>query len=353
MREIVLDPATEGLSDRAEALLYAADRAQHVDTVVRPALERGAVVVTDRYVDSSVAYQGAGRALSAEEVARVSAWATGGLVPNLTVVLDIDPEVGLARSSEPADRLEAEPLDFHRRVREAFLSAAAHEPGRYLVVDATLPPDEVAARLRARLDDAIPLSAKEREAAEEAARRWAEEEEQRRAEEAAPACRRGGGQAARGGAGTAARRGGGAAARGGGGPPGGAARGRGTAAGRDRGAARRRGGGSPAGGRGGGPAAGGGGGSPARRRGGGPAAGGGGGGPAARGGGGAQGGRGAGPPAWRPRPRPAASPRSWPGAEPTRTHGAGAAADTAAAGARSPTRPTAVRRRAGRGPADA
>jgi dTMP kinase len=185
LRELLLDPATEGLSPRAEALLYAADRAQHVDTVIRPALERGAIVVSDRYVDSSVAYQGAGRSLAPAEVTRISSWATGGLVPNLTVVLDVDPAVGLERSGGPADRLEAEPMEFHRRVREAFLSAAAHTPKRYLVVDASFPVEEVSARLRERLEDAIPLSERERQEAEEEARRRAEEEALRRAEEEA------------------------------------------------------------------------------------------------------------------------------------------------------------------------
>jgi dTMP kinase len=143
IRELLLDPATGGLAPRAEAMLYAADRAQHVATVVRPALDRGAVVVSDRYIDSSLAYQGGGRALSSDEIARLSAWATASLVPDLTVVLDVTPEVGLSRLRGTADRMEREPLEFHERVRQAFLSLAGSSPSRYAVVDATQDPDTV------------------------------------------------------------------------------------------------------------------------------------------------------------------------------------------------------------------
>ena len=155
LREVLLDPHGE-ISPRAEAMLYAADRAHHVHTVVRPALESGHVVVTDRYVDSSVAYQGAGRALPAEEILRLSAWATGGLTPDLTVVLDVPPEVALRRSTHPADRLEAEPVEFHDRVRREFLRLVAAAPGRYLVVDATVEPDQVAAVIQQRLTEVLP-----------------------------------------------------------------------------------------------------------------------------------------------------------------------------------------------------
>ena len=149
VRTLLLDPASAGLDPRAEALLYAADRAQHVAEVVRPALERGAVVVSDRYVDSSLAYQGAGRALDAGQVAALSRWATGSLVPGLTVVLDVDPTTGLARAGrvDAPDRLEGEPLAFHQRVRSGFLALAASEPYRYLVVNAALEPDVVARRV--------------------------------------------------------------------------------------------------------------------------------------------------------------------------------------------------------------
>jgi dTMP kinase len=183
LRELLLDPGTR-LADRAEALLYAADRAQHVEEVLRPALRRGDVVVTDRYVDSSIAYQGAGRSLSADELARVSRWATGGLVPSLTVLLDVPPAVGLARSGQVRDRLEAEPEEFHDRVREGFLAVARANAGRYLVVDATRPAEEIAERIRARLDGELPVSAQQRAAARarEEAERARSAEEGRRAE---------------------------------------------------------------------------------------------------------------------------------------------------------------------------
>ena len=137
LREVLLDKANSAMSARTEALLYAADRAQHVSEVIRPALSRGAVVITDRYVDSSLAYQGAGRDLDDHEVRRLSRWATGGLIPDLTVVLDVDPSVGLARATGPGDRIETEALQFHERVRSRFLELARHGRGRYLVVDVT------------------------------------------------------------------------------------------------------------------------------------------------------------------------------------------------------------------------
>ena len=143
MRRIVLDPATGELSHRTEVLLYAADKAEHVDTVVLPALERGEVVITDRYVDSMLAYQGAGRALELSEVDRVARWATLDLRPHLTVVLDLDPEHGLGRFDE-RDRIEGESLDFFVRAREAFLSLASADPDHYLVVDASRPAEEIA-----------------------------------------------------------------------------------------------------------------------------------------------------------------------------------------------------------------
>ncbi|MYW70329.1 dTMP kinase [Streptomyces sp. SID8379] len=190
LRSILLDVSSAGLSHRAEALLYAADRAEHVDTVVRPALERGAVVISDRYIDSSVAYQGAGRDLSPVEVARINRWATTGLVPHLTVLLDVDPEAARERFTEAPDRLESEPMEFHARVRSGFLTLAAGDPGRYLVVDAGQEPEAVSTVIRHRLDVLLPLSEAEikaqeeaRKAAEEEARRKAEEEAARKAEE--------------------------------------------------------------------------------------------------------------------------------------------------------------------------
>uniref|UniRef100_UPI0006E2B350 dTMP kinase n=1 Tax=Streptomyces graminilatus TaxID=1464070 RepID=UPI0006E2B350 len=190
LRSILLDVSSAGLSHRAEALLYAADRAEHVDTVVRPALERGAVVISDRYIDSSVAYQGAGRDLSPTEIARISRWATDGLVPHLTVLLDVSPEAARERFTEAPDRLESEPAEFHERVRTGFLTLAAADPGRYLVVDAAQEPEAVTTVVRRRLDLMLPLSEAEvkaqeeaRKAAEEEARRKAEEEAARKAEE--------------------------------------------------------------------------------------------------------------------------------------------------------------------------
>lgn len=150
VRHIVLDPATGDLSDRAEVLLYAADKAEHVDTVVLPALARGEVVVTDRYVDSSLAYQGAGRTLPVDDVERVQRWATGDLRPHLTVVLDLEPQAGLGRFAE-RDRIEGESLEFHRRVRHGFLDLAARDPEHYLVLDARAPVDEIAGAIRERL----------------------------------------------------------------------------------------------------------------------------------------------------------------------------------------------------------
>jgi dTMP kinase len=144
---------------RAEALLYAADRAHHVATVVRPALARGSVVISDRYIDSSLAYQGAGRALPTDEIAWLSSWATGRLKPDLVVLLDIPPDLGLARAadrSDQPDRLELESVAFHERVRFAFLDLAAADPNRYLVLDATRPPDEIAAAVLDRITPMLP-----------------------------------------------------------------------------------------------------------------------------------------------------------------------------------------------------
>ena len=159
MRRIVLDPATGELSHRTEVLLYAADKAEHVDTVVLPALERGEVVITDRYVDSMLAYQGAGRALELSEVDRVARWATLDLRPHLTVVLDLDPEHGFGRFAE-RDRIEGESPEFHRRVREAFLQMAAADPGHYLVLDARRPADEIAAAVWQRVEPLLGQAAR-------------------------------------------------------------------------------------------------------------------------------------------------------------------------------------------------
>jgi len=151
LREIVLGLATGDLSPRTEALLYAADKAEHVDSLVRPALDRGEVVITDRYVDSSLAYQGAGRVLDLAEVTAVQRWATADLRPHLTVVLAVTPEQGLGRFAG-RDRIEAESDAFHERARLAFLDLAAADPDHYLVVDARLPVDEIAGAVRERVE---------------------------------------------------------------------------------------------------------------------------------------------------------------------------------------------------------
>ncbi|WP_418275023.1 dTMP kinase [Isoptericola jiangsuensis] len=146
----------EDMGPRAEALLYAADRAHHVASLVRPALARGAVVVTDRYLDSSVAYQAGGRELSEAEVEGMSLWATGGLLPVVTVLLDVDPAVAARRRTGDPDRLERAGSDFHRRARDTFLRRASAEPERWLVVDATGSVDDIQSQIRvdlaARLD---------------------------------------------------------------------------------------------------------------------------------------------------------------------------------------------------------
>jgi dTMP kinase len=156
LRALLLDTTHAGMSAQAEALLYAADRAEHVVKVIDPALERGAVVITDRYTDSSLAYQGAGRGLPSGDVAWLNNWATDGRAPDLTVLLDMDPEQGLSRRTRSADRLEAEPVDFHRRVRAGFLDLARAAPDRYLVLDASAPVDEVSQQIRDRIREILP-----------------------------------------------------------------------------------------------------------------------------------------------------------------------------------------------------
>lgn len=150
VRSVVLDHETGDLAPRAEALLYAADKAQHLHEVVRPALRRGAVVVCDRYVDSMLAYQGAGRALPVSELAAVARWATDSLRPDLTVVLDVEPARAVQEIISK-DRLEAAGDGFHRRVRNSFLELAGLDPERYLVLDARLTRDEIAERVADRL----------------------------------------------------------------------------------------------------------------------------------------------------------------------------------------------------------
>ena len=165
LRALLLDNTHHGLSPRAETLMYAADRAEHVAAVLRPALRRGAIVVTDRYVDSTLAYQGAGRELPVAEIAELNAWATGGLQPDLTILLDLPPADGLGRRARSADRLESEPAEFHQRVRSGFLARAQADPGRYLVLDARRDPGELSREIQSRvrdlLPDPVPLTAEE------------------------------------------------------------------------------------------------------------------------------------------------------------------------------------------------
>lgn len=155
IRAILLDNANTGLDDRAEALLFAASRGDHAARVIRPALERGDVVICDRFMDSSVAYQGVGRDLGMDVVADLSLWATGGLRPDLTVLLDVDPALGLARVTGP-DRLESEPLEWHRRVRQGFVDIAERAPHRYLVLDASRPVEDLAQEIAVVVTGLLP-----------------------------------------------------------------------------------------------------------------------------------------------------------------------------------------------------
>ncbi|CAO1649770.1 dTMP kinase [Salinibacterium sp. NSLL150] len=161
LREIVLHRRGD-MDPRAEALIYAADRAHHIATLVRPALERGEIVVQDRYIDSSEAYQGAGRVLGSDEVRDLSLWATQNLLPDVTVLLDLDSADSRKRLDSARtryDRLEAEKQEFHTRVREAFLERAAKEPDRILVVDAARSVDDIATTIRERIQNHLPQPA--------------------------------------------------------------------------------------------------------------------------------------------------------------------------------------------------
>ncbi len=152
LRKILLGHETGAISPRAEALLYAADRAHHVYSVIRPALDRGDVVITDRYFDSSAAYQGAGRILNPAEIARISRWATESLYPTLTILIDVPAEIGLGRL-QSRDRLEAESNDFHERVRQEYLQIAMMDPERYFVVDGTQPVTEIHRQITERVSE--------------------------------------------------------------------------------------------------------------------------------------------------------------------------------------------------------
>jgi dTMP kinase len=162
LRSLLLDPTVE-LTDETEALLYAADRAEHVARVVRPALERGAIVITDRYVDSSVAYQGYGRGLNPETISRISRWATSELLPDLTVLLDLPVDEGMQRArargraaGTETDRIEAETREFHERIRRGFLRLVAEDSPRYALVNAAQSPDQVAEDVLRAVEPAMP-----------------------------------------------------------------------------------------------------------------------------------------------------------------------------------------------------
>jgi len=156
IRDLVLHG--EHVAPRAEALLFAADKAHHVETLIRPALQRGDVVISDRYTDSSVAYQGAGRALGAQEVHDLNMWAVEDLVPDLTVVVDISAAEGRRRRGDVHDRLESEEDTFHEAIRQHFLAMARGNPQRYLVVDGTQPPEQIHAEVMGRLEQLGPVA---------------------------------------------------------------------------------------------------------------------------------------------------------------------------------------------------
>jgi dTMP kinase len=152
LRDALLDTGRDHISARAEALLFAADRAEHVAAVIRPALDRGAVVITDRYMDSSIVYQGAGRGLPSREIEQMSRWAADGLIPQLTVLLDAPPALALERSNAEPDRMESEPISFHERVYRGFRVLASREPHRYLVLPGGAEPSDVAHQVRERIE---------------------------------------------------------------------------------------------------------------------------------------------------------------------------------------------------------
>ncbi|HZB01714.1 MAG TPA: dTMP kinase, partial [Actinomycetota bacterium] len=164
LRNLLLDPDTGAVDARTEALLFAASRAQTVHSVIRPALAEGKVVICDRYVDSSLAYQGWGRGLGEQDILTLNVWATQGLFPDLVILLHLEPERGLLRSTEAPDRMELEGQDFHAKVADAYLKIAEEHPERFVVIDADRAPAEVADQVREALDRAL-----ERE--EEVARR--------------------------------------------------------------------------------------------------------------------------------------------------------------------------------------
>ncbi|KAA8816423.1 dTMP kinase [Bifidobacterium callitrichos] len=163
------DGSVVDIAPRAEALLFAADRAQHVAETIRPALDRGEVVITDRYLDSSLAYQAGGRELTAEEIRELSMWATNGLLPVRTYLLDMDPSLSHARLTHAADRMESAGNEFQNRTRQAFLDLAAGEPERFRVIDASRSIDEVWASIRTDVDGLLLRERRDGENGEESA----------------------------------------------------------------------------------------------------------------------------------------------------------------------------------------
>lgn len=163
LRELLLDPANAGLSNKAEALLYAADRAQHVDELIRPALDDGAIVICDRYIDSSIAYQGLVRGLGADQIRSINRWGTGALFPDMVFLLDYEASLGLERAGEAPDRIEQEGVEFHRRVREAYRLLAERHVNRFLIIDGSKAQQEVAAEVRRKVDAMLVVRDEERE----------------------------------------------------------------------------------------------------------------------------------------------------------------------------------------------
>lgn len=154
LRHILLDLTSSEVAVKTEALLFAADRAEHIARVVQPALSRGEIVISDRYVDSLLAYEIGGRQLEGEDVKHIARWATDGLIPDLTILLDIAPKTGLSRRGE-LDRMESQPIDFHERVRASYLEMAAMDPVRYVVIDAEQPTDVIAKIIQSRCEELL------------------------------------------------------------------------------------------------------------------------------------------------------------------------------------------------------
>lgn len=156
LRKILLDLSSTEVALKTEALLFAADRAEHLARVIAPALSRGEVVISDRYVDSLIAYEIGGRQLQNEEVRRIATWATDGLLPDLTVLLDVSPSIGLSRRGE-LDRMESQPLEFHERVRATYLGLAEADPDRYLVIDAEQNSEAISVTIQRRCEVLLSL----------------------------------------------------------------------------------------------------------------------------------------------------------------------------------------------------